>query len=405
MSGEVRTASDAVEVALAAVAARESVVHAFAHLDADGARADAVAVDERGGLLAGLVLGVKDVFDTADQPTAYGSPIHAGHRPAADAAAVALLRAAGAVVLGKTVTAELALFHPGPTTNPHDPAHTPGGSSMGSAAAVAAGMVDVGLGTQTAGSVIRPASFCGVYGFKPTYGLVPTAGVKQVGWSLDTVGWFAREADLLGRLLGALTGRQPPVAVRPPRIGVVRTEQWDEAAEDTQRAVERAAERAARAGAVVFVVELPELLVGLAAEQPLVMGYEAARSLAWERHAHPYQLSDQLRDLLDWGASIDVARYDEVNARARAGRAASGSLFGGVDVLLTPAVVGEAPRGLDATGDPRFARLWTLLGWPAVSVPGCVGSSGLPVGVQLVGPPLNDGAVLAAAKWLGEVLR
>ncbi|HEX3841365.1 MAG TPA: amidase [Acidimicrobiales bacterium] len=403
MVGEQR-ARQAVERALAAVAEREPVVRAWAHLDAERARREATMADTDGtGPLLGVVLGVKDVFDTGDQPTEYGSPIFAGHRPRADAAAVALLRQAGAVCLGKTVTAELATFHPGPTTNPHRASRTPGGSSMGSAAAVAAGMADVALGTQTAGSVTRPASFCGVYGFKPTFGTVSVAGLKLVAPSLDTVGWFARDPGLLDALRVCLTGRPAaPDTVRPPRMGVLRTEQWDACGADGRQAVEELAGWAEDAGAEVFDSGLPSSFHGLADRHPVVMGYEAARSLAWER-SQGAALSDELRNLLDRGASVDPDEYDQVRRLAAVAGGSDGQdeLFGDADVLLTPAVVGEAPEGLASTGDPRFARLWTLLGLPVVTVPVSTGSTGLPVGAQLVGRTGEDGRLLSIAAWAG----
>jgi Asp-tRNA(Asn)/Glu-tRNA(Gln) amidotransferase A subunit family amidase len=360
-----------------------------------------VALDEtrlRGG---GWTIGVKDIFATADFPTEYGSPIYAGHQTRGDAAAVALLRAAGAVIVGKTVTAELAMFTPGPTTNPHRTTHTPGGSSSGSAAAVAAGMVDAAIGTQTGGSVIRPASFCGVFGFKPTFGRVNTAGVKPLSPSLDTVGWFARDLDMIDRVRVAVTGRPPA----PPSSGgtgdgelhvaLLRTEMWDDASADSQRAVLAAA---AHLGA--SKVPTPDVIDGLAADQPVVQAYESVRSLAWERATHPDLLSDGTRDILEWGAAIDADKYDRVRARAAAANAAVATVFGGADVLLTPAATGEAPEGLASTGDPRFCRLWNLLGWPAISVPGAVGDTGLPIGVQLVGRPGTDAHLIAAARRL-----
>ncbi|HUZ21720.1 MAG TPA: amidase [Acidimicrobiales bacterium] len=392
----------AVERALEVVDRLEPAVRAWAHLDAGRARAEALAVDARDGApLAGLVVGVKDVFDTADQPTSYGSPLFAGHRPAADAAAVALLRDAGAVCLGKTVTTELACWHPGPTTNPHRATHTPGGSSMGSAAAVATAMADVALGTQTAGSIVRPASFCGVFGFKPSYATVSVAGVKALAPSLDTVGWFSRDPELLDRVRVCLTGRPPATdRTRPPRVGVLRTEQWDECSDDSRRALEATAESARAAGCATADLDMPPFLGELADEHPVVMAYEAARSLAWEHRFHAGELSDELRGFLDWGRSIDPADHDAVLLRRSLGLARIEELFGENDVLLTPAVVGEAPKGLASTGDPRFARLWTLLGVPCVAVPAGTGSTGLPVGVQLVGRPGQDAELLATACWL-----
>jgi amidase len=404
---EAPDAITAVERALEVVDEWEPTVHAFVHLDPDRARAEAGTVAARGGPLAGLALGVKDVFDTADQPTEYGSAIYAGHRPRADAAAVALLRAAGAIALGKTVTTELAVFHPGPTGNPHRVTHTPGGSSSGSAAAVACGMVDTALGTQTAGSVIRPASYCGVLGFKPTFGSVATAGVKPVAPSLDTVGWFGRDVALLDRVRVALTGRRP--ALLPldtaPRLALVRTARWDDASDDGRVAVEEAARLASAAGATVVDRALPEPFDRLAADQPVVMAYELARSCAWEWHCARDRLSTSLQDLIERGRATDPDAYDDVHARAALARATvDGEVFGDADALLTLSATGEAPEGLTSTGDPQFARLWTLLGLPTVSVPGLTGATGLPVGVQLVGRAGGDASLLAIAEWLARVL-
>ena len=347
------------------------------------------------GPLSGYVAGVKDVFDTADLPTSYGSPIYAvisrAPTPARSRCSVAPARSSSA----KTVSAELAMFSPGPTTNPWRATHTPGGSSSGSAAAVAAGMCDIALGTQTAGSVIRPASFCGVFGFKPTFGHVTTAGVKPVAQSLDTVGWFARDLDAIDAVRVALTGRAPAVADLTPRFGLARTEQWDAAEPDCQQAVSDAALR-------VHTVDVPPAPVvdGLAAEQPIVQAYEAARSLAWEYETRRDELSANLVEILEWAASISAAEYDRVLARAGEARRRIVEVFDHVDVLITPGVIGEAPAGLDATGDPRFCRLWTLLGCPTMSVPGALGASGLPIGVQLVGRPGADATLVNAARLL-----
>jgi Asp-tRNA(Asn)/Glu-tRNA(Gln) amidotransferase A subunit family amidase len=400
---------DAVERALAVVGKWEPSVHAFAHLDPALARLQAQQCAGRPDTppRRGLVLGVKDVFDTADQPTEYGSPIYAGHRPRADAAVVAMLRVAGATLLGKTVTTELAVYHPGPTANPHRVAHTPGGSSSGSAAAVACGMVDVALGTQTAGSVIRPAAYCGVLGFKPTFGTVATAGVKPVAPSLDTVGWFARDVATLDALRVALTGRRPASLTgdTAPRLALVRTGRWAHAADDARAAVEEAARLASAAGATVVEVALPDAFDRLAADQPTVMAYELARSFAWEWFHHRDRLSTSLQDLIARGLATDPDDYDDVRARAALARATVGDeVFGDADALLTLSVAGEAPAGLASTGDPQFARLWTLLGLPAVSVPGLTGATGLPVGVQLVGRANRDADLLGTAGWLARVL-
>lgn len=399
------TSSAALECALACVDERERDVRAWTYLDRGGATATAAAIDRSDDALPlrGLVLGVKDVFDTADMPTEYGCAAYTGHQPRADAAAVAMLRTAGAVCLGKTVTAELALFHPGTTRNPWRLTHTPGGSSSGSAAAVASGMADIAIGTQTAGSIIRPASFCGVWGFKPTFGRVSIAGLKVMAPNLDTVGWFARAVDALDAVRVVLTGDAPRPDATAPRIGLARTAAWEAADDDCRAAVEDAAARARAAGAGVVDVTLPPLAERLIEDQPIVQAFESARSLTYERTWRAGDLSDNLRQILDWGAAIPAAQYLEVCAAAADGRRWAAALFDNVDVVLTPAVIGEAPKGLASTGDPRFARLWTLLGLPTISVPGYVGWTGLPLGVQLVAAAGNDGPLLAWAEWLGRM--
>jgi len=396
------SALQAVDTALATIARLEPSVKAWAFLDPERARHDAAVIDQKErGPMSGLVAGVKDNFDTADQPTEYGSKIFSGHRPVADAAAVVLLRAGGAVCLGKTVCCELAYSNPGPTANPHRPSHTPGGSSMGSAAAVAAGMADFALGTQTAGSVLRPASYCGVYGFKPTFGSVSTAGVKPFAPSLDTVGWMARDPALLDLVRCQLTGRSPaPQVTEPPTIGLLRTEQWASCSLDAQRAVESAADIAQALGANVVQLDMPPALEGLADRHREVMAHEAAYALAWEHRARRADLSAELSDLLDFGQEVGPDEVDAVNAQRRAAQDACAQMFERCDAVLTPLVTGEAPVGHSSTGDSRFNRLWTLLGLPAAAVPATTGSTGLPVGVQLVGAAGADARLLAITSWL-----
>jgi Asp-tRNA(Asn)/Glu-tRNA(Gln) amidotransferase A subunit family amidase len=383
--------SSAVERALEVIVEVEPSVHAWAFLDHKWARAEARRV--RDDVLAGLTLGVKDIFETAELPTEYGSPIYAGYRPRADAAAVALLREAGAIMLGKTVTTEFAWSTPAQTRNPHRLTHTPGGSSSGSAAGVAAGMIDLAIGTQTAGSVIRPASFCGVFGLKPTFGLVPTAGMKQGAPSLDTVGIFAADLGFLDLARATLTRRPPCSPGAPVVFGLLRTDQWSFADRDCQEIIEST-------GALLGASEreLPDSLVGLADDAPIVQNYEGVTSLAWELAEHRELVSAELRERLEWGAEIRSEHYDDVQRRAAIGRseAVIEALFGEADVLVTPAAPGEAPEGLATTGDPRFCRLWTLLGFPALNVPGRVGDSGLPIGVQLVARPRAEEALIRA---------
>jgi Asp-tRNA(Asn)/Glu-tRNA(Gln) amidotransferase A subunit family amidase len=400
-------ASEAVANATNAVEELDELVQAWAAFDPVLARAEGRRADACDGSLRGLAIGVKDIFDTAEWPTSYGSPIYTGHRPPLDAVAVSLVRNAGAACLGKTVTAEFAGFHPGPTTNPHRLSHTPGGSSSGSAAAVAAGMVDVALGTQTAGSVIRPASFCGVFGFKATFGAVPTEGIKLIAPSLDTVGWFARNTANLEALRLVLTARPAlQVSRHPPTLGLVRTEQWEMAEQASQEAVEEAAHRARGAGAVVVEIDLPAALEKLSVEHAIVQRFEMARALAWEYRCHRDLLSDGLRKLIEQGQQVEVSDYDEIQNSRSSARALAASLFDTyrVDAFLTPAAVGEAPKGLSSTGDPRFGRLWTILGLPAVSIPGLRGAIGLPIGVQMVGPVDSDALLIDFAGWLAALL-
>jgi Asp-tRNA(Asn)/Glu-tRNA(Gln) amidotransferase A subunit family amidase len=400
------------------IADREPQLHAFAALlDTDAALAQARALDAgpSRGALHGLPLGVKDLFDTADLPTTYGSALYAGHQPAADAASVALCRAAGALVLGKTVSTEFAYFHPGPTANPHDLAHTPGGSSSGSAAAVADHLLPLALGSQTAGSIVRPAAYCGVVGYKPSLGRVPRGGVKSLSESLDTLGGFGRSVADVALLGGVLCGDErlvalaldetPAAALAAPRIGLCRTPWWDEVDGDVVAAWARAEAALAPAAAALVDVALPASWPDLVTLQKAVMAHEMARSLSHERVAHAERLSERLRALFAEGLAIDGARHvAHLMQTARLQREAADALFGACDVLLAPSSMGEAPAGLAATGDPLFCRGWTLLGLPCVHLPFARGAHGLPVGLQLVGRWGEDERLLAAARWCHERL-
>jgi Asp-tRNA(Asn)/Glu-tRNA(Gln) amidotransferase A subunit family amidase len=404
------SAAAAMQAALARIAACEPALHAWETLDEAQALSAARAVDSAlaagapGGLLAGVPLGVKDILDTADWPTGCGTAIHRGARPRRDAACVALARAAGAVVAGKTVTTELAYFTPGPTANPHDTTRTPGGSSSGSAAAVAAGMVPLAFGTQTAGSVIRPASFCGVFALKVGFGAVSLAGAKAFAPSLDTLGWFARSADDLELMRCALA--QVPFAplVVPPatalRIAVCRTH--EEHALDAGGA--QAWQEAQRRAPVLRTVAMPATLAGLLEAQKTVMAFEAARSLASEWQAHRAQLSDPLGALLQAGHAIAEETYRRALDLARSAGPVVEDLMRDADALMVPAAPGEAPRGLEATGDPVFSRVWTLLGLPCVNVPGLRGPAGMPVGMQLVGRQGEERRLLEIAASLHRIL-
>lgn len=388
---------------------RDPVVRAWVDWDpAPATAAAATATTTAPGPLHGVPVGIKDIIDTADLPTQHGSPIFAGHRPGADAAAVAALRAAGAIVLGKTATTEFAAYQPTTTTNPHDPAHTPGGSSSGSAAAVADGMVPVALGTQTAGSIVRPAAFCGVFGFKPSYGLADRRGIGAQAPSLDTLGWFARHADDLVLLLDVLAAApRPPAPPRPdehPSVAVVRTEHWAEADDDARAALDTAAARLADAGAHVEELTLPSAFAGLTTAQATIQAFEAAETLGPLRSLHEDLLSPSLRALLDEGAAIQPEDHHAALAHGVLARDAAVAVFDRYSALLTPAARGAAPRGLDSTGDPLFCRAWTLLGGPVVAVPGLRAPGGLPVGVQLVGPHGGDRELIALGGRLHALL-
>ena len=391
------------------IEAQEPIVGAFQHFDRAAVMAAARRCDSEPprGPLHGIPVAVKDVIDTFDLPTGYGSPIYRGHRPAADAACVALARAAGAVVLGKTVSTEFACFTPGKTTNPHNPAHTPGGSSSGSAAAVGAGMAPLAFGTQTAGSILRPASYCGVVGYKPSFGLVARTGVKALADSLDTVGVMARNVEDAAFFVGLLTDRRALRdidALLPPRIGFCRTPMWDEAEPATVAALDRVRAALLDSGARVDDVAVPDEHRGLVDVQNTIMGYEMTRALADERIRHSAEISPRLAQLFDHGMAIGADRYDAAQAAAAAARRGLADFFGECSAILVPAAPGEAPVGHEYTGNPVFNRMWTLLGTPAVSIPAGRGPTGLPVGVQLVGRIGDDARLMGCALFAQRAL-
>ncbi|GGG52140.1 amidase [Caldovatus sediminis] len=405
------SAAALMEACLDRIARREPEIRAFAWLDPAAARRAAERAD-RAGLadrpLAGLPLGVKDVIDTADMPSQYGSPAWAGHRPRADAAAVALARRAGAVVIGKTVTTEFATRHPGPTANPHNARHTPGGSSSGSAAGVAAGFFPLAFGTQTAGSIVRPAAFCGVVGYKPSLGTIHRAGMKVMSESLDTIGVIARSVADCALAVGAMTGRDlgDPEArpARPPRLALCLGPAADRAAPETRALLERAAEACRRAGAAVEPREMPPVVARALDLHGHVMNMETAQALAWELDEARAQLSAELRERMDWALSQPPAALDEGRAAFAAARAAFPAAIEGFDAVLTPSAPGEAPEGLGWTGDPVFNALWTALGVPCVTVPAGTGPRGLPLGVQIVGRAGEDARTLAWAEWVRQAV-
>ena len=414
-----------VEACLARIREAEPAVQAWQFLDPEHALKQARELDDRRrqgaatGPLHGVPVGIKDIIDTTDMPTEDGTPLHAGRAPDDDATVVAMLRQAGAVIMGKTVTTECAYFHPGKTRNPHNPEHTPGGSSSGSAAAVAAGMVPLALGSQTNGSTIRPASFCGVYGFKPTHGLVPRGGMLRLSRALDHVGLFARSIEDIALLGEQIVGfderdadtrpraRPPFVATAagdppmPPRLGFVRGPAWERVEKETEEAF---AELAESLGEAVEQLELPLPGDVLAWHRTLMEAEMAANlDLEWERGRD--KLSEPLRALLERGRAVPALEYQRALARIPLLNEVLAEVFESVDAIVTPAAPGTAPKGLGATGDPAFCTLWTLCGTPAISLPLMHGSDGLPLGVQLVGPRHGDARLLRTARWLLDQTR
>jgi Asp-tRNA(Asn)/Glu-tRNA(Gln) amidotransferase A subunit family amidase len=391
-------------------AAERREVKAWVWLDPEAALAEARAADRAGrpGLLAGLPIGAKDIIDTAGMPTEHGSPIYRGNRPFADAACVALLRLAGGTIMGKTVTTEFANRFPGATVNPHNPAHTPGGSSSGSAAAVADFQVPAALGTQTGGSVIRPASFCGVIGYKPSFGEFARGGIKLQCHNLDTLGILCRDLDDLPPLRSALLAAPPRAidrSVAPPRIGLCRTPAWDKAEPAMQRLIEDTAAKLAAAGARLAEAAFAPQFAGILEHHRRIFNFEAARNYAYEYEQHNDQLSRVLRDtVLAPGRELPLALYVEALETAEAFRRHMDDIFARFDVLLTPSAAGEAPRSLATTGDPSFNAIWTLAWTPCLTLPAGAGPNGLPLGIQLVGRRFADAALFDAAAWVAARL-
>ncbi len=396
----------------ARISAEDGALGAFVcTLSADGAAAQARTLR---GPLAGMPVAVKDIFDTRDLPTAYGSPIYPARPATADAAIVAVLRRAGGLVIGKSSTTELAYLHPTATRNPRAPGRTPGGSSAGSAAAVAAGLVPLALGTQTGGSVIRPASYCGVVGYKPSFGWLPTAGLKCFSWSLDTVGLFARDVTdaawfaqvLCGRTLAVQTDAADAAAAvtAPLVVGVCDAYPWGGLSSSAAAALAQGCRALQAAGAQVRRCALPPWAGAGFDAHAVVQGFEAWRCLAWEYDHHADQLSAELRDYLHSTRDITCTDYEAAQALVTQIRIDSQAWLQGVGLLLTPSAPDEPPEGLASTGDSSFNRLWTLLGVPCISVPGAVGHHGAPMGLQLVAPLGADARLLAAAHRLERAL-
>ena len=419
------TSEELVGACLERIAAIEDQIGAWAHLDADHALKQACEADriqrdgQTLGPLHGIPVGIKDIFDTKDMPTEDGTVLHAGRQPQEDATAVALLREAGAVILGKTVTTELAVYAPGKTRNPHDLERTPGGSSSGSAAAVAAGMVPLAIGTQTNGSVIRPASYCGVYGYKPSYGRISRHRVLQQSRPLDQIGVFARtieDAALIAQQIMVFDDRDPDTQLRarpalietvagelpfPPRLAFVKTSVWDQAEPETQEAF---AELAAHLGEAADEVALPDIFNDAVEQHRTIMEADLARSFEQEYASAKDKLSSILREMIERGQKVLAVDYNRALSRIPEFNRALDKVFDWHDAILTPATTGEAPVGLESTGSPIFCTIWTLCGMPAITLPILQGSHGLPLGVQLVGAKGDDARLLRTARWLASSL-
>jgi Asp-tRNA(Asn)/Glu-tRNA(Gln) amidotransferase A subunit family amidase len=418
--GRIKSA-ELVHDCLARVDEVDGDVQAWAYLDRDHVMRQAEAADlhrmqgKSLGPLHGIPIGIKDIFDTADMPTEFGSPIWAGRTPREDAYPVARLRGDGAVIMGKTVTTEYAYFHPGKTRNPHDPSRTPGGSSSGSAAAVAAFMVPGALGTQTNGSVIRPAAFCGIVGFKPTLGLIPRSGELLLSRSLDQVGVFARSVEDVALLAESIvgfheedpdtrpTGRPPFAAVAAsapplaPRFAFVKSPVWEQAELETRQAFASLVETL---GGAATEVELPSGFNRVVDLHRVVMEVEMAHNLHRDYEKARDQLSDKLRQLIERGREHKAVAYAAAVAGVGPLNASLDELFNEYDAILTPSAPGSAPVGIESTGNPIFCTIWTYLGVPAVSLPLLQSGAGLPIGVQLVGQRGLDARLLRTARWL-----
>ncbi len=421
--GEI-TSEELVSACLRAIEAIDPKVEAWAFLDPEHALSQAREADRqrRSGMpvgpLHGVPVGVKDIFDTQDMPTEDGTPLHAGRTPAQDATAVSRLREAGAVIMGKTVTTELAVYAPGKTHNPHDPRRTPGGSSSGSAAAVAAAMVPLAIGTQTNGSVIRPASYCGVVGYKPSHGLISRYRVLPLSQRLDHVGVFARSVEdaalVAQQMMGfdvqdpdtrpmpkhdllSVAAQEPPT---PPRLAFLKTSVWDQADADL---VAGFAELNAFLGERVEEIELPEVFSNAHAWHRCIMETDLAENLHREYGRGGEAMSQVLRNMIQHGGETLALDYNKALRMIPALNAILTETLLGYDAIVTPATTGEAPIGLESTGSPVFCTLWSLCGVPTLTLPLLQGSNGMPIGVQMVAAKGDDARLLRTARWMAEI--
>jgi Asp-tRNA(Asn)/Glu-tRNA(Gln) amidotransferase A subunit family amidase len=419
-SGEI-TSEELVKACLEQINAQEDSIGAWVYLDPEYAMQQARDADRHRrsgksvGPLHGIPVGIKDIFDTKDMPTEDGTALHAGRTPAYDATAVALLREAGAIIMGKTVTTELAVYAPGKTRNPHDPARTPGGSSSGSAAAVAAGMVPLAIGTQTNGSIIRPASYCGICGFKPTHGLISRYRILQQSRILDQVGVFGRTVEdvaLMAQQLMAFDDRDPDLRPRTrpnlidtatqeplmtPRLAFVKTPAWDQADEDVQGAF---AELEEFLGDRVEELDLSELLENAIDWHRAIMEADLAKNFRREYERGKNSLSETLQEMIERGQQCLAMDYNYAQEHIPALNSELDEILMEYDAIITPATTGEAPLGLESTGSPVFCTPWSLCGVPSISVPILQGSNGMPIGVQMISNKHDDARLLRTANWL-----
>lgn len=403
-AGEI-TAEAAMQSCLERIDLREAEVGAFIHIDQAVALEAARAADnaEIKGPLHGVPIGVKDIIDTEQFATAWGTRFYQEHRSQRNASCVELFLQAGAIIVGKTVTTEFAYFKPGKTANPHNLAHTPGGSSSGSAAAVADCMLPFAFGSQTAASLIRPAAYCGIPGYKASHGSFDLQGVMGLAPSMDTLGFLAREVEDFELARSVLSGSVPVTAdfdETPLRVALLRGSHWSEGSLEMRDVCQRALAALAKAGAQTGELACPEIFKALTECQKKIMAYEVARARIFEYNHYRDQISSAFIDLVESGFKVSRFAYEDAcSTRDRAIRVLQ-NLFVDIDIILAPAAPGEAPRGLDATGDPLYSRSWNLLQVPCLSIPFDSGPEGLPLSIQLVGPMNSDDCLLAAAKWV-----
>ena len=405
------SAQEVMQACLSRIDQRETRIGAFINYDPDKAMEAARVVDTSAeqGLLKGVPFVVKDIIDTADFPTEWGSTIYKGFAPQRNASCVELFKRAGAIMIGKTVTTEFAYFKPGKTANPVDQRYSPGGSSSGSAAAVADDMAPLGFGSQTAASLIRPAAYCGVLGYKPSHGAFSLDGVMGLSPSLDTLGLLSRYTEDLQLARRVLTGCNSNVQFdfneNKPRVALMRGPHWLDGSVEMRDVCERALSKLADHGAITGELMHPQVFNQLTQSQTTVMAFEVAKSRIFEYSQHRDKISPQFKELVESGLAISFTEYQ--NALELKAQAAFllDSLFMDIDVILAPAAPGEAPKGLSATGDPLFSRAWNLLQVPCVSVPFSNGPNGLPLSVQIIGPYGSDEKLLEITRWVETIFR